>query len=195
MNVIEKPLRELRPYPNNPRQNDAAVEYVANSLRAFGWKQPIVIDKDGVIIAGHTRWKAAQTLGWKTAPCVIADDLSEEQIKAYRLADNKTAEMAEWDFDALEAELDGIEMDMEQFGFEDEDAETVEAVGGAETDPTAALPESRVFVFAISTFGTSDECFIEAKLTQEEADHLIERAKEAPVEDICEKVRGAIRDL
>ena len=135
MNVIEKPLRELRPYPNNPRQNDAAVEYVANSLRAFGWKQPIVIDSDGVIIAGHTRWKAAQTLGWKTAPCVIADDLTEDQIKAYRLADNKTAEMAEWDFDALEAELDGIEMGMEQFGFEEEDAETAEAVGGGGNRP------------------------------------------------------------
>ena len=121
MQIIEKRLDEIRPYENNPRHNDEAVEYVANSLREFGWKQPIVIDRDGVIVAGHTRYKAALDLGMKTAPCVIADDLTPEQVKAYRLADNKTGEAASWDFDALEMELDGIEMDMEQFGFENFD--------------------------------------------------------------------------
>ena len=121
MQIIEKRLDEIRPYENNPRHNDEAVEYVANSLREFGWKQPIVIDRDGVIVAGHTRYAAAKELGMKTAPCVIADDLTPEQVKAYRLADNKTGEVASWDFDALELELDGIEMDMEQFGFENFD--------------------------------------------------------------------------
>lgn len=123
MQIIEKPLSEIRPYENNPRNNDAAVQYVANSLREFGWKQPIVIDRDGVIIAGHTRWKAAKKLGLKTAPCVMADDLTEDQVKAYRLADNKVGEIAEWDFDALEKELDEIELDMSEFGFELEDEE------------------------------------------------------------------------
>ncbi len=108
MDVIERDLTSIRPYENNPRDNEAAVAFVANSIREFGWKQPIVIDKDGVIIAGHTRYKAAQTLGLKSAPCVIADDLTEEQVKAYRLADNKVGEIATWDFDALEAELDEI---------------------------------------------------------------------------------------
>ena len=120
MQIVEKSLSEIRPYENNPRKNDAAVEYVANSIREFGWKVPIVIDKDGVIIAGHTRYKAAKKLGMKTAPCIMADDLTEDQVKAYRLADNKVGEIAEWDFTALEQELDGIELDMSEFGFDDE---------------------------------------------------------------------------
>lgn len=128
MNIIEKRLDEIQPYEHNPRNNDAAVEYVANSLREFGWKQPIVIDKDGIIIAGHTRYKAAQRLGMKTAPCIMADDLTPEQVKAYRLADNKTGEFAEWDFSELEMELADIEMDMSAFGFLEEELNDVEAV-------------------------------------------------------------------
>ena len=119
MNIVEKKLSEIKPYENNPRNNDDAVQYVANSLKKFGWKQPIVIDKDGVIVAGHTRYRAAESLGMKTVPCVIADDLTEEEVKAYRLADNKTAEMAGWNFQLLDIELAEIEtLDMADFGFE-----------------------------------------------------------------------------
>lgn len=131
MQIYEKRLDEIRPYENNPRHNEAAVKYVANSLREFKWKQPIVIDKDGVIVAGHTRWQAAKSLGWETAPCVIADDLTPEQVKAYRLADNKTAELADWDFPALDFELTDLEdlFDMSEFGFFDtESEEETEAV-------------------------------------------------------------------
>lgn len=123
MKIVDKRLDEIRPYEKNPRRNDDAVDYVANSIREFGWKVPIVIDKDGVIIAGHTRYKAAKKLGMKSAPCIMADDLTEDQVKAYRLADNKVGEFAEWDFDALEEELAGIELDMSEFGFEMEDGE------------------------------------------------------------------------
>lgn len=125
MTVVEKKISEIRPYENNPRKNDAAVEYVANSIREFGWKVPIVIDKDGVIVAGHTRYKAAQKLGKTTAPCVVADDLTPEQVKAYRLADNKVAELATWDFSELEFELADLEdlFDMSEFGFFDADEE------------------------------------------------------------------------
>ena len=119
MNIVEKKLSELKPYENNPRKNDEAVEYVANSIRNFGFKVPLVIDKDGVIVAGHTRYKAAKQLKLKTVPCIIADDLNEEQIKAFRLADNKTAEMAGWDFPLLDMELAQLNMDMEQFGFKE----------------------------------------------------------------------------
>ena len=129
MEVIERDINSIKPYENNPRDNEAAVAFVANSIREFGWKQPIVIDRDGVIIAGHTRYKAAQTLGMKTAPCVIADDLTEDQVKAYRLADNKVGEIATWDFEALEEELDAIEdIDMSDFGFfsEKEEEQIVE---------------------------------------------------------------------
>lgn len=94
MKIEEKRLENLKPYENNPRINDEAVPAVAESLKEFGWQQPIVIDRDDVIIAGHTRYKAALRLGMKTAPCKYADELTAEQIEAYRLADNKTAELA-----------------------------------------------------------------------------------------------------
>ena len=123
MEIISKKLGEIRPYEKNPRKNDAAVEYVANSIRSFGFRVPIVIDKDGIIVCGHTRWKAAKKLGMKEVPCIMADDLSPDQIKAFRLADNRVAEMAEWDFDFLNEELAGIEMDMTDFGFLDETPE------------------------------------------------------------------------
>ena len=119
MNVIEKRVKDLKPYEKNPRKNDDAVQYVANSIKEFGFKQPIVIDKDNNIVCGHTRWKACKKLGIQTVPCVVADDLTEEQIKAFRIADNKVSEMAGWDFPMLDAELAEIEMlDMADFGFQ-----------------------------------------------------------------------------
>lgn len=120
MEILELPVKSIKPYKNNPRHNDKAVEFVANSLREFGWKQPIVIDEQYEIVAGHTRWKAAKMLGMETVPCVMADDLTPEQVQAYRLADNKTAEMADWDFELLEQELNDIDpamFDMADFGF------------------------------------------------------------------------------
>lgn len=119
MKIIERKLSDLIPYENNPRNNDGAVDAVAASIKEFGFKVPIVIDKANVIIAGHTRFKASEKLGLEKVPCIVADDLTEQQIKAYRLADNKVGELADWDFGALEMELEGIdEIDMEQFGFE-----------------------------------------------------------------------------
>lgn len=118
MNIVEKRIEELKEYENNPRHNDGAVDAVAESIKQFGFKVPIVIDTDGVIIAGHTRRKAAEKLGLKTVPCIVADDLTPEQIKAFRLADNKTGELASWDFEKLEEELAALsEVDMSAFGF------------------------------------------------------------------------------
>lgn len=119
MKVQEKALEEIRPYEKNPRKNEPAVEKVAESLKEFGWQQPIVVDTDGVIIAGHTRWRAARRLGMQTAPVVVAENLTEEQVRAYRLADNKTNEFASWDIDLLDSELLSIDdIDMELFGFD-----------------------------------------------------------------------------
>ena len=119
MKIKNLPITELKPYENNPRINDAAVPAVAESIKQFGFKQPIVIDKNNVIVCGHTRYKAAIKLGLKTVPCVIADDLTDEQIKAYRLADNKVGELASWDMELLDIELEGIsDIDMGDFGFE-----------------------------------------------------------------------------
>lgn len=111
-------INDLIPYENNPRINDNAVDAVANSIKEFGFKVPIVVDKNNVIVAGHTRLKAAQKLGLEEVPVIVADDLTEEQIKAFRLADNKVSELADWDFSKLEEELNGLDMDMSQFNFD-----------------------------------------------------------------------------
>ena len=119
MQIIDLPIDEITPYENNPRNNESAVKAVAASIREFGFKVPIVIDSNGVIIAGHTRHKAALQLGLETVPAIRADDLTDEQVQAFRLADNKTSELAEWDFDKLNAELAQLSgIDMSQFGFE-----------------------------------------------------------------------------
>lgn len=117
MKIVDLALKDLIPYENNPRNNEKAVEKVAASIKEFGFKVPIVIDKDNVIVAGHTRYLASKQLGIETVPCLIADDLTEDQIKAFRLADNKVSEFAQWDFEALNKELAGLEMDMADFGF------------------------------------------------------------------------------
>jgi site-specific DNA-methyltransferase (adenine-specific) len=108
MNVVEKRLDEITPYENNPRINDGAVDAVAESIKAYGWKVPIVVDSDGVIVTGHTRYKAARKLGLEKVPCVIASDLTPEQCRAFRIADNKTSDFSIWDNKLLLDELDGI---------------------------------------------------------------------------------------
>lgn len=112
MKIVEKKLDEIIPYENNPRFNDNAVEYVANSIREFGFRQPIVVDKDMVIIAGHTRLKAAYKLGLETAPVVIAEDMTEEQVRAYRIADNRVSDFSIWDTKTLLDELSEISDDL-----------------------------------------------------------------------------------
>ena len=118
MTIIDLKVIDLIPYEKNPRKNDKAVNYVANSIKEFGFKVPIVVDAEHVVVCGHTRLKAAKKLGLETVPCIIADDLTEEQIKAFRLADNKVSEQAEWDFDLLDGEINDIlDLDMGDFGF------------------------------------------------------------------------------
>ena len=121
MNIIMMKVAEIIPYERNPRKNDDAVKYVVESIKEFGFKVPIVIDKNNVVVTGHTRLKASKELKMDEVPCIIADDLTEEQIQAFRLADNKVAEKAEWDFNLLSAELYDLEsFDMELFGFDDD---------------------------------------------------------------------------
>ena len=120
INIKHQKVGELIPYENNPRNNENAVEAVAGSIREFGFKNPIIVDQNNVIVAGHTRLLAAKELGLKEVPTIIADDLTTEQINAYRLVDNKTNELAHWDIDMLERELSEIDsIDMEEFGFDD----------------------------------------------------------------------------
>ena len=119
MKVIDTPLEQLKPYENNPRNNENAIDAVANSIKEFGFKVPLVVDTDGVIVAGHTRYEAAKRLGMTTLPCIVADDLTPEQVKAFRIADNKVGELATWDLEKLDIELNEItDIDMAEFGFD-----------------------------------------------------------------------------
>ena len=128
------PIDELKAYSNNPRRvPDEAVKTVANSIREFGFRVPVIVDKDNVIVAGHTRVMAARELGLEKVPCIVANDLTPEQIKAFRLADNKTAELTGWDFEMLDLELEELNLDMSNFGFE---------VAGEEVDTGAFFTEA-----------------------------------------------------
>lgn len=120
LEITYKKLDELSPYENNPRFNDGAVKYVVNSIREYGFLIPILIDEGGEIIAGHTRYKAAKELGMEEVPCVIASTLSGDQIKQFRLVDNRVGEMAAWDYKKLVEELDDIDLDMSDFGFNEQ---------------------------------------------------------------------------
>lgn len=110
-------VSDLIPYANNPRKNKKAINAVAKSIKDFGFRVPIVIDVDNVIICGHTRYEACKKLGIKEVPCVMADDLSKEQVKAFRLADNQVAEFSTWDEDALAMEIAELGIDMSEYGF------------------------------------------------------------------------------
>ena len=138
MNIIEMNVDELVPYENNPRKNDEAVEKVALSISAFGFKVPIVVDANNVIVTGHTRLKAAKKLGITTVPVIKADDLTDEQIKAFRLADNKVAEFSQWDEEKLMKELDELgSIDMSLYGFDfPDDEEGEEEQDDTYTDKT-----------------------------------------------------------
>lgn len=171
MKIIEKSIQELKAYENNPRNNDNAVEAVANSIREFGFKVPVIIDSSGVIVAGHTRVRAAEMLGQKTIPCVIADDLTQEQIKAFRIADNKTAELAAWDMAKLEQELQEItNIDMSAFGFTDEQEEE------AEKDTTytdkVQIPQYEI---------TGEQVTLADCLKEEKANELAEEIQQANI--------------
>ena len=163
---------ELIPYANNPRNNDEAVDYVANSIKEFGFKVPCVIDNEKNVVCGHTRLKAAKKLGIKEVPCIIADDLTEEQIDAYRLADNKVSEIASWDFDKLEIELESISgIDMSKFGF---DAETEDDENEGEYTKKTDIPQYDV---------QGDDVQLEQLVDREKALALIEEIEGSNVSE------------
>lgn len=118
--IIEKDIDELIPYENNARINDKAIDIVANSIKEFGFKNPCIIDSNNVLVAGHTRVEACKKLGIKKVPCIVADDLTEEQIKAFRIADNSSAQVAEWDMDKLQQEIQDLNFDFYELGLQEQ---------------------------------------------------------------------------
>ncbi len=118
LKIVNKNISDIKPYENNPRINVDSVDKVANSIKEFGYRVPIIIDKNNVIVAGHTRLLAAEKLGITEIPCIVADDLTEQQINAFRLVDNKTTEFSDWDYEKLKEELYALDMDLSEYGFE-----------------------------------------------------------------------------
>lgn len=173
MRIIEKKTGELHPYERNPRNNDGAVDAVAASIKEFGFKVPVVIDTNDVIVAGHTRVKAAKKLGLKTVPCIVADDLTPEQVKAFRLADNRVSELADWDFDLLKLELDDLSMDMTPFEFpsldDDVDMSNLSARVGEEDD------DYNAFVDKFKTKATTDDCFTPPEVYEAVKEWVLEK--------------------
>ena len=156
MKITNMKLADIYPYDKNPRFNDEAVEAVANSIKEFGWRSPIVVDKDHVIICGHTRFKAAQRLGLDVVPVHVADNLTPEQVQAYRIADNKTGEIAEWNYDLLPVEIKELQekdFDLSLLGFDTDELdrllngsseENVVAEGETDADAVPDVPEEPV---------------------------------------------------
>ena len=146
LNVKMMPIGDVVPYEKNPRLNDQAVDAVASSIREFGFKVPIVVDGKGVVVSGHTRLKAAKTLGLDEVPVIVADDLDDTKIKAFRLADNKVAELADWDESLLIKELeelDDLNYDMGQFDFElDLDDADGDGSDGDGSDDMGDIPDN-----------------------------------------------------
>ncbi len=159
MRIKTLPLSEIRPYHRNPRRNEGAVAKVAGSIEAFGWRQPILVDGEHVIIAGHTRYLAAQQLGLDKAPVIVAADMSPEQAKAYRIADNRTAAEATWDFELLRLELDDLQIDVDAaalfptlpgLGFDE--AELAELLGHVGGEDFPELPDGEGEEYQQMTF-------------------------------------------
>ena len=165
MDVREISVADLNMYENNPRNNDKAIEAVTKSIEQFGFKVPIVIDKDNVIICGHTRYKAAQKLGLEKVPCLIADDLTPEQVKAFRLIENKTSELASWDFEKLGAELNSLSGDLyREFNFTLPETESLSL-----EDNTTRRPLKKDFETMNFHFTVEQKDFVEKELAKVES--------------------------
>ena len=155
MQITNMKLSEIHPYEKNPRFNDDAIDAVAKSITEFGWRSPIVVDKEYIIVCGHTRYKAAQKMGLTEVPVHVAADLTPEQIQAYRIADNKTAEIAEWNYDLLPLEIKELQdasFDLSLLGFDTDELEKLlngtdsDTIEDGETEPDAVpdVPDEAV---------------------------------------------------
>lgn len=147
MKVEQWNINKIIPYENNPRINDNAVDKTAMSIKEYGWQQPIVVDSDGVVIVGHTRLKAAKQMGLEECPVLVASGLSEAQVKSYRIADNKTGELATWDEELLGIEIQGLidlDFDIELTGFDAADFDFLQEEETSGLTDDDAVPETPI---------------------------------------------------
>lgn len=184
-------IEEIKPYERNARKNDGAVDAVVKSIQQCEYIAPIILDETNVILAGHTRYKALKKLGYKEIECVVKEGLTEQQKKKYRLLDNKTNELAEWDFDLLAEELDGLDfgdLDLD-WGIEETAKDESNHEEKEEMEEIKKLPESRIFVFCISAFGTKSECFTEIELEEQIAEEIIKKIKMIGASEVNERIK------
>lgn len=198
--VQEVSIDLLKPYRNNAKiHGEDQIKRIAESIKEFGFISPCLIDKDYNIIAGHGRVMSAKLLGMTEVPCLFIEGLTEQQRKAYILADNRLTEMGGWDQELIDEELRALYdsgFDISLTGFElNLDDEMEEPKDIVEFNPTAGLPDSRVLVCSVSAFGTNTERFIEVPLSQDEADRFLKRVEEMEVREIADKFRGLIDAL
>lgn len=185
---------KLTPYEGNAKLHpDEQVEHIANSIREFGFRQPIVVDADNVVVIGHGRLLAAKKLGLEIVPIVRADDLTEAQVKALRLADNKTNE-SEWDLDLLDDELLSLKdvLNMEDFGFEEDETTERKIKAVSEGNPVLKLPQSKVYFFSVSAFGTESEVILQMQIDKETAEKVIKISKDGRPGDLLTKMKEAL---
>mgnify|MGYP001623658538 CR=1 FL=1 len=196
MDLKKIPISKIKPYENNARKNDIAVDTVVKSIQQCEYVAPIVVDENNVILAGHTRWKALKQLGYQEVECVVKTGLTDEQKKKYRLLDNKTAEIAEWDFEILAKELDELDfndLDLD-WGIEASFEENLihEDEEGTEVKE---LPYSKIYIFCISAFGMQSECFTELQLEETTAEKLIQKIKDVGAIEITKKIKGVLDEI
>ena len=194
------PIKALKPYEKNTRKHQKKdVDNIARSIEKYGMNDAVGIwGEQNIIVEGHGRMLACKQLGMTEVPCVRLDHLTDEQRREYAIAHNATAELSEWDLDILPdelAELDLSDFDFD-FGFSMEEQEYIEEKAEeAEELPTDKLPESRIFVFSVSAFGTKSECFVQAKLSEEEAEKFLQRFEEVGASTTAEQLREALNGL
>lgn len=181
MDIVYLSHDEIKPYEKNPRQNDDAVEKVAASIKEFGFKVPLIIDENNVIVTGHTRYKASQLLGMEEIPCIRATDLTPKQIKAFRVADNKVAEFSMWDFELLDQELSELTNDfnMEEFGFDLNLEDLYEDHSGGDPEEEKYTKEIKIPQYEI----TGDKPKIEDLLKLDKVKELIEEIEAANISE------------
>ncbi len=196
------PIGQIKPYKRNAKRHpQEQIEQIINSIKAFGMNDPIgVWGKDNIIVEGHGRYLALREMGESgEVPVIHLDNLTDEQRKAYALAHNKLTMNTDFDSELLGAEMEGLKdfFEMSDFGFEESEveADVTEEIEIKEENPTDVLPDSRIFAFSISAFGTKGEIFLEAEIDQETAESIIEYTTAGRKKELLEKIRGAIHDL
>ena len=192
MDVKNIPIGEIVPYAKNAKKHDKRqIDNVAESIRQYGFVQPVVIDRDGVIVIGHCRVLAAKKLGMEEVPCVCVDDLTPEQVRMLRIVDNKTNE-SDWDLDLLASELN--DLDFGDFDFDfliDEEMRTESCEAENEEEE---IPQSKVGVFSVSAFGMKSECFLELILSEEQAEQIVEFCNKNGGDALLNVLNGVIDD-